>query len=358
MRNSPLKVVDLFCGLGGMSAGIVDACLLNNKKPEIVLALDKDPHASAFYRKNFKNYLNEFIESDIQNLYTEIAPEYFANNNIDLLLAGPPCQGHSNLNNSTRRNDPRNQLYMETIEFIRRAKPLYFIIENVPSVIHASEKVVDIAFEQLAKEGYIVKDINIEFENLGVPQKRKRHVMIGTFSTQSDILNFINESYKKYRPRTVKDAIEDLIGYPQATEFDKPSKMHSINVDRAKYLFVNDLYDLPNNLRPKCHQKKHSYKSMYGRLYWDKPAQTITGGFGSMGQGRFLHPLEPRMITPREAARIQGLPDWLDFSEVNSRTALQQMIGNAVPSVLSFEFANEIIKEIESGKDNKAKIRH
>ena len=64
MRNSPLKVVDLFCGLGGMSAGIVDACLLNNKKPEIVLALDKDPHASAFYRKNFKNYLNEFIESD------------------------------------------------------------------------------------------------------------------------------------------------------------------------------------------------------------------------------------------------------------------------------------------------------
>ncbi len=358
MKNNSFKVVDLFCGLGGLSAGIIDACILNNIRPEIVLALDKDPHASAFYRKNFRNYLKEFIESDIQDLFSKNDSLYIENIEIDLLLAGPPCQGHSNLNNSTRRNDPRNELYMETIEFIRRAKPSYFMIENVPSVIHASEKVIDIAFEQLAREGYAVQDLNIEFESLGVPQRRKRHVLVGSLARKSVSLDFIINSYEKYSPRTVKDAIQDLIGHPQQTEFDKPSRMHPINLLRAKYLIDNDLYDLPNDLRPKCHQKKHSYKSMYGRLYWDKPAQTITGGFGSMGQGRFLHPLEPRMITPREAARIQGLPDWLDYSEVTSRTALQQMIGNAVPSVLSFEYASEIIKEIESGKDNTAKARH
>lgn len=76
---------------------------------------------------------------------------------------------------------------------------------------------------------------------------------------------------------------------------------------------------------------------MYGRMYPDKPAQTITGGFGSMGQGRFLHPLKRRVITPHEAARIQGLPDWLNFNQVLKRRQLHQMIGNAVPPILSQE---------------------
>ena len=70
---------------------------------------------------------------------------------------------------------------------------------------------------------------------------------------------------------------------------------------------------------------------MYGRMYWERPAQTITSGFGSMGQGRFVHPLRPRVLTPHEAARLQGFPDFFSFSMVNKLTALRKMIGNAVP---------------------------
>jgi DNA (cytosine-5)-methyltransferase 1 len=103
------------------------------------------------------------------------------------------------------------------------------------------------------------------------------------------------------------------------------------NRRRALHLHHNALYDLDDRLRPSCHRYKvHSYKSVYGRMKWDEPAQTITTGFGSMGQGRFLHPAEVRVITPHEAARLQGLPDFFNFTGVRNRTSIQDMIGNAV----------------------------
>ena len=101
------------------------------------------------------------------------------------------------------------------------------------------------------------------------------------------------------------------------------------------YLLTSGEYDLPNARRPKCHQDDHSYKSMYGRLNWDLPAQTITSGYGSIGQGRYMHPSQARALTPHEAARLQGFPDYFDFTSVASRTALATMIGNAVPPQMS-----------------------
>src|SRR5690606_5320498 len=93
--------------------------------------------------------------------------------------------------------------------------------------------------------------------------------------------------------------------------FFTASTTKKINKKRIDYLFENNLWDLPDSQRPDCHKEKsHSYKSCYGRLRWDKPAQTLTSGFGSMGQGRYVHPLQRRVITPHEAARIQGFPDF------------------------------------------------
>jgi DNA (cytosine-5)-methyltransferase 1 len=83
---------------------------------------------------------------------------------------------------------------------------------------------------------------------------------------------------------------------------------------------------------------------VYGRMRPDVPAPTITSGFGSTGQGRFVHPLEPRTLTPREAARLQGFPDWFSFSAVDGRRALQEMIGNAVPSRLGYVAAMELLR--------------
>jgi DNA (cytosine-5)-methyltransferase 1 len=97
------------------------------------------------------------------------------------------------------------------------------------------------------------------------------------------------------------------------------------------WLIEHDEHDLPNALRPPCHQSEHSYRSMYGRLRWDQPAQTVTTGFGSMGQGRFVHPATARTITAHEAARLQTIPDFFDFSLARTRGSLARLIGNAVP---------------------------
>lgn len=195
--------------------------------------------------------------------------------------------------------------------------------------------------EQLSHE-YHIKELVVDFEKMGIAQTRKRHIVLGSLIPISDDL--LNSIYTQCEKKTLKDAIYDLEEIEPKTLFDTASRMTTLNKERVSFLHDNNLYELPNELRPKCHQGSHSYKSMYGRLHWDKPAQTITGGFGSMGQGRFLHPSKLRVITPHEAARIQGLPDYLDFSCVSKRGQLHQMIGNAVPPVLS----KELIMKLEN----------
>lgn len=335
------KIVDLFCGLGGLTTGVVDACNNLSISPEIVLANDINQACSEFYQKNFSSYLLNFSNDNIEEIL-DSSLDFMGE--IDLVLAGPPCQGNSDLNNKTRRTDPKNSLYLKTIDFIAFYKPKYFLIENVPSVIHAKQNVVDKSLKKLNILGYEVFDFIVDFSKLGIAQSRKRHVLIGSFDKHNGIADFLSNAEKKYTSSVLSDVIFDLLDVSPLSIFDKASSMMPDNKKRAEYLFKNDEYDLPNELRPKCHQKEHSYKSMYGRMHWDKPSQTITGGFGSMGQGRFLHPKKKRVITPHEAARIQGLPDWLNFDIVKKRTELHQMIGNAVPPVLSKELIMHIMK--------------
>ena len=120
--------------------------------------------------------------------------------------------------------------------------------------------------------------------------------------------------------------------------FNSVPQLSADNQRRIKWLFDNDEFDLPNHQRPECHQNGHSYPANYGRLSWDRPAPTITTGFLTPGRGRFIHPIEPRVLSPHEAARIQGFPDWFDFCAPSgkslSRSNLTKWIGDAVPSVL------------------------
>lgn len=112
----------------------------------------------------------------------------------------------------------------------------------------------------------------------------------------------------------------------------------------ADWLIDEDEYDLPNPMRPKCHHDdSHTYNAMYGRLAWDDPAPTITTGFGSMGQGRFVHPAKPRTITPHEAARPQTLPDFFDLDMTKGRGAWATVIGNAVPPLLSVHLVEPLL---------------
>ncbi|TMP46843.1 MULTISPECIES: DNA cytosine methyltransferase [unclassified Pseudoalteromonas] len=332
-----MKIVDLFSGLGGMTIGCIQASYALNVPLEIAFACDASSSCSNFYRHNFHTYIHNYYEGDILNIEPQ---NLIYDAPIDYLFAGPPCQGHSDLNNSTRRDDPRNLLYLETLKLINHFNPNVFVIENVPTVVHSKERVVEQLSRHL-KGKYSVEEYVVDFLKLGIAQTRKRHILVGSRVALPE--NFLNRIYAGLKQTNLRQVIGDLEEISSTQLIDVPSRMMPNNKNRVDFLFDNNLYDLPNSERPKCHQGDHSYKSMYGRLNWDKPAQTITGGFGSMGQGRFVHPSKKRVITPREAARIQGLPDWLDYSKVPKRGDIQQMIGNVVPPILS----KQIILEME-----------
>ena len=136
---------------------------------------------------------------------------------------------------------------------------------------------------------------------------------------------------------------------------DRPSNISPNNTKRIAWLFDNDAYDLPNEHRPKCHQSEHSYVSMYGRLRWDRPTQTITTGFGSMGQGRYVHPGCRRTLTPHEAARIQMLPDFFDLSSARTHHAMATLIGNAVPPTLAVRLLSPLLGRTESPEQGLAR---
>ena len=235
-----------------------------------------------------------------------------------LLLSGPPCQGHSALNNVTRHDDPRNDLYLAVARVARLLAGRLVVIENVGGVGRDKRRAADRCQAALAELGATrsTPDGSTSMSSA------HRSVESGTLAaTREGSFDF--DSMRASPPRTVEWAIGDLTGVDDSDAiFDTPSVPSSDNEARIDWLFDNDEYDLPNPRRPKCHHDNHSYLSMYGRLHWDQPAQTITSGFGSMGQGRFVHPLVRRTLTPHEAARLQFLPDtWTSQASLGERTS-------------------------------------
>ena len=347
-----IRVVDLFCGCGGLTLGISEACRALEYNFVSVLAADMAPAALELYRENFNpihvitDPIEQYIDcelgeslSDNEKHFCELTGE------IDILLGGPPCQGNSDLNNHTRRSDPRNLLYLRMIRCVEITRPRFLIIENVPGVQHDTHNVVDIAKAELEKLGYSVDSGVINMSDIGVPQRRKRFFLVASRDKNVSISRAID--IHRTEEKSVQWAIEDLLGINNNTVFDTPANSSATNKKRIDYLFDHDLYDLPNSERPDCHRlKKHSYTSVYGRMYWDLPSPTITGGFGSNGQGRFVHPKCRRTLTPHEAARIQFFPDYFKFEGVKRRE-LQQIIGNAVPSKASYILGIEFLGETE-----------
>lgn len=343
-----VRAADLFSGCGGLSLGVREASTALGKQFKSVLAVDNDESSLEVYKRNFRP--DVVIPTDIRSVLTgKIGDRLKAEEKsllkkigtIDICLAGSPCQGHSDLNNHTRRKDSRNHLYERVARFAEIAGPTHILAENVPTMIHGADRTLDRTIARLEQLGYVVDVATINLAELGVPQRRKRHILIASNRTVS--IDEVIKRNKVAKERTLRWAIEDLEANLSLTVLNTPSKLHPDNVKRIDYLMSHNKYDLPNHLRPICHQDEHSYVSMYGRLRYDEPAQTITTGFGSPGQGRYIHPNARRVLTPHEAARVQFFPDSFDFSSVKSRTALATMIGNAVPMILSLVFCLALI---------------
>ncbi len=350
-----LRVVDLFAGVGGLTLGAAEAARRMGMATFVSLAVESDPATHSLYMRNFPTASSECV--DITRLFdgplgsnataTERSVEERVGK-VDLLLAGPPCQGHSALNNRTRHDDPRNELYLRAIRAAEVLHPSVILIENVPMVRKDRHHVVDRALGALLNQDYMVSESILDLSMYGVPQRRRRHILIGIRNYLVSP-TFLIGSYTSsiHCQRDIRWAIEDLLHMDIRTSLDVPSKATSTNLARMRWLIDNDEYNLPNEMRPQCHRdKQHKYFSMYGRLRWDRPAQTITTGFGSMGQGRFVHPEVARTITPHEAARLQTIPDFFDLNERSRPGIWAKAIGNAVPPMLGVNLITSLLSSL------------
>lgn len=348
-NGDPVVIADLFAGCGGLSLGAAEACRALGLQAEHALAVELDDNAAAIFAKNFPQSdlrarpIEELVDGEVGARLTVRERRLRSDvGDIDLLIAGPPCQGHSDLNNHSRRDDPKNALYLRALRFAEVARPRHLIIENVPGVAHDRLGVVRTSVDVLTRLGYAVETVVLNADDFGVPQRRRRHVLVASRGTAAPTEG-LTSLHAPTRP--VSWAIDDLEVGALGDVFENPARHAAINFNRIKYLFDHDLYELPDAQRPDCHRlKPHSYLAVYGRMHPDRPAPTITAGFGSTGQGRFVHPFEPRTLTPHEAARVQGFPDFFDFSACRGRRALQQMIGNAVPPRLAYALAVTLLR--------------
>ncbi len=356
---NPIRIVDLFSGGGGLSLGAAEGARRVGRGAEVVLAVENDPAAGDVYALNFpkavlrRTNVTRLFDGRLGGARTKAeAALVKVTGHVDVLVAGPPCQGHSDLNNRTRREDPRNSLYLRAVRAAQVLRPTYVLIENVPAVQRDKGQVVEKAVVALRASGYVVAGAVLHLVKLGVPQRRRRHILLAVLGDHVDPADMLEIQARcgDHDDRTVRWGIADLLNVVATTGPDAASIPTAQNRSRMQWLLDQDAVNLPNHLRPACHSdKEHTYNAMYGRLSWDEPAPTITTGFGSMGQGRFVHPGLARTLTPHEAARLQTLPDFFDLDTTKGRGAWARVIGNAVPPLLGVHLIKPLVCALPGG---------
>jgi len=408
--RGPLRVVEVFCGPGGLAQGVRQFCREAGFGFECVAAADLDAAAVDIYDENIgTSYTYKGKVSDLVNYepvveyetkvddddgVREVADANWRNGsspeptpgnekwsglrqeNIDLLLAGPPCEGHSNLNNHTRRDDERNAAYLDVPALAVALDIPMVIIENVPTARHDKERVVQTARALLENSGYWVDEGVLKASSMGWPQTRSRFFMVARKKDRGPPVSLEEVKEALYLPdgkhlpvRWATDQLQDVETYEdfsdkpdggmdrQPAHKDRPDRNDPEEIgtkDRFKWFENNPTkYDLPPEMHNRLHRPGEihpdgsivegtTYTAVYGRMHPDEPAPTLTTGFVTPGRGRFIHPTKLRMLTPREAARIQGFPDEYRFAlggKPPTTQLLTKWIGDAVPMPLGYAAA-------------------
>lgn len=313
----------------------------------MIAAVESDPLASLAYRMNHQNTF--LWEVDIRKLTgSEILERLnIRTGEVDLLAACPPCQGFSSIrtrNGSSSNRDPRNALIFQVSRFAAELQPKAIMLENVPGL--AQNRQFSKFCNQLNNLGYDVTWLILDASNYGVPQRRRRLVLL---ASKFGLPNFANPSRT---PKTVADAIRRL---------EPPSKskdpLHSYRTERSdriarliRMIPVNggSRKDLGSKQQLPCHKRINGFWDVYGRMSWDHPSPTITGGCINPSKGRFLHPSANRPITLREAALLQTFPKSYRFPLDRGRFAVALMIGNALPPEFICRHAKALRKHLLS----------
>lgn len=324
MAKKKPKAIDLFCGCGGLTLGLKKAGF------NVIGAVDNDNLAVETYRANHKEV--EIWEEDIQTLSVEKVKRKLRikKGELDLLAGCPPCQGFSTLrtlNTGRGVRDKRNKLLLEFLRFIEGLMPKAVMMENVPGL--AKDRRFKSFCKKLEKLGYKVKHDVLNAADYAVPQRRKRLILL---AGKNGKIEFAKKARCK---RTVFDVIGDL---PPAGE--SRSKLHNLPERRSKKVLAlikkipkdgGSRKDLGKRRQLACHKKCDGFKDVYGRMAWDKVGPTITSGCTNPSKGRFLHPVEDRAITLKEAALLQGFPRNYRFDVEAGKGAIAELIGNALP---------------------------
>jgi DNA (cytosine-5)-methyltransferase 1 len=348
------KVIDLFAGVGGLSLGF------EMRGFDVVLANEYDASIAAAYTANHKN--TKMIVGDITSLDLKQTFEPYKGN-IDVVIGGPPCQGFSQKGQRKTIHDERNFLFKYYVAVVDMVKPRYFVMENVPNLLTAEGGYFLKEIEELFnKMGYSLEYGVLNASDYGVPQNRRRAVIIGKLNSAAPKLPVPKKTIV-----TTWDAISDL-AYLQSGEGEEEqpyrcepqSEYQQLLRKNSKTLYnhvatnhsklaLERLALIPPNagkeVLPKEHLTKSIYSGTWTRMRKDEISVTITTRFDTPSSGKFTHPFLDRAITVREAARIQSFPD--DFRFVGNKGSQMKQVGNAVPPLLAVAIAEVIMKDIK-----------
>lgn len=327
----PSSVVDLFCGIGGLTKGLELANL------NVIAGIDIDESCRFAYETNNKA---RFIAEDIRKIDAHKIADIFPQEDIRILVGCAPCQPFSNYTKRYRKKghkDDKWRLLYSFMNIVDGVHPSIVSMENVPEL--AKEKVFNDFVAYLRDQRYHCSWSVVYCPDYGVPQKRKRLVLLASLFGE---INIIPALYSVDHYRTVRDAIGKL---PPLRDGEVNSediihcstKMSAINLERIRQSIPGGTWkDWNEKLKLPCHKKctGKGYGAVYGRMLWDEPSPTITTQFYGYGNGRFGHPEQDRALSYREGALLQSFPPdyiFVDEKQPFNRRELGVHIGNAVP---------------------------
>ncbi len=350
-RLPRIEVVDLFCGIGGLSYG------LRSKGLRVLAGYDLDKTCQYAYETNVGA---PFIYSDIRNVTgNDIRPRYHRNS-IKVLAGCAPCQPFSSYAFKNKEKDPNKyDLLYEFGRLVNEVQPDIITMENVPAI--KSFKLKDVLGDfvnTLKQDGYYVAFKVVYCPDYGVPQMRKRLVLLASKLGDIDLLP---PTHSKDNYVTVRQVIGDLPcinagGVDPSDALHRCAALGPLNLQRIRITPSGGGWkDWPSELQLDCHKKDKgkSFGSVYGRMVWDEPSPTITTQCTGIGNGRFGHPEQNRAISLREAALLQSFPYEYKFfpdEESVSITKASRYIGNAVPPRLGEVIAESIVEHVKTHK--------
>lgn len=338
-----IAAVDLYCGAGGLTRGLVKAGI------DVRLGVDLDPACEYPY---IVNNSSKFLLANVAKIDADRIRNEFKGADVTVLAGCAPCQlfSHNNVNRKSSRSD-KWKLVRAVAKLVIETRPDIVTMENVPYLVRqrAFKEIVG----QLSQSGYKIWFKVVDAKLYGVPQTRKRLVLLASKLGDLELIKPTHGDSHQWR--TVRQTISGLPrlvagGQAKSDKLHLCSEMTELNLERILASRPGGTWrDWPKSLRAKCHVAKRGrrYVSVYGRMEWDKPAPTITTQAYGFGNGRFGHPTQPRGLSLREAAMLQTFPK--DYKFVKAKepvqiTAVGRLIGNAVPVRLGEVIGRSIVR--------------